>query len=123
MKEATLGKLIIRITDPAAKFMEERGIYDVTFELIQLSLAKEIVPRYQAPEEIREYRHFKSHDRHIYIFRKIRIIAPLVLTTEWGMGEEAFSVRGLRALIGNLSRLSSTKRSGDFFALGRSMSA
>ena len=78
-----MGKLITQITDSAAKFMEERGIYEVTFELIQLGLVKEIVPLYQAPKDARGYRYFKFRDRHIYILRAIRIIAPLVLTTEW----------------------------------------
>ena len=77
-----MAKLITKRTDSAADFMDERGIHEVTFELIQIGIVKEIEPFYRAPKCATGYRYFKFKDRHIYISRKIRILGPLVLTTE-----------------------------------------
>ena len=77
-----MGKLITKITDSAADFMDEMGIHEVTFELIQFGIVREIEPFYRAPKCATGYRYVKLQGRHIYISRKIRIIAPLVLTTE-----------------------------------------
>ena len=78
-----MGKLITKITESAARFMDERGIQEVTFELIRAGIVWEIEPFYRSPGCATGYRYVKLHGRHIFISRKIRIIGPLVLTTEW----------------------------------------
>lgn len=85
-----MGNLIAKITESAARFMDEMGIKEVTFELIQLGIVREIEPFYQAPRCATGYRYSKFHGRHIYISRKIRIIGPLVLTTEWVWKKKLF---------------------------------
>ena len=85
-----MGKLITKITDYATSFMDAMGVHEVTFELIELGIVKEIEPLYMAPKCATGYRYVKFQGRHIYISRKIRIIGPLILTTEWVWKKKLF---------------------------------
>ena len=65
------------------------GILEVTFRLkvfktagCCIGMVKEIEPTYKAVENAVNYRYFKVEDKHIYVSRDIRILGPLVLTTE-----------------------------------------
>ena len=84
----------ISITSSAKKFMEERGIQDVTFRLKVLEAAgcclgivKEIEPSYQPAEDATGYRYYQADGNHFFVSRDIRILGPLSVTTEgfWGM--------------------------------------
>ena len=81
--------LKMKISKSANKFIRERNIEDVTFNLIEQEVAgccvgivKEIKPIYKAPSDASRYRYIQADDCHIFISRKIKIIGPLTLTTE-----------------------------------------
>jgi hypothetical protein len=83
----------IRITKPAKKFMSDRMIDNVTFNLITLKIAcclgmvMEIESEYSAPEDARGYRYFRVDDFHIFIARRVRSLDELTVDTEgfWKM--------------------------------------
>jgi hypothetical protein len=83
----------IQISKSAKRFMEDRGIEDVTFRLIAMcvsgcfGMVKEIEPRYDAPKDSRDYRYFRGENCHVFVSRKVKIIGPLGLDTEglWRM--------------------------------------
>jgi len=90
----------ISISSSAKKFMEERGIEDVTFSLAvmepagcSLGIIKEIEPVYEAVENASQYLHFHTEGKHIFISREIKILGPLTITTEgfWKMKRLALS--------------------------------
>lgn len=79
----------IKITDSARKFIRLRNITDVTFMLKQhdvagccVGLVKEIEPVYQAPPDARGYQYTRTEACHLFISRRLKIIGPLVLSTE-----------------------------------------
>jgi len=79
----------MKISKSANKFIRERNIEDVTFNLIEqevagccIGIAKEIKPVYKAPADASNYRYIQAEGCHIFISRKIKIIGPLTLTTE-----------------------------------------
>jgi len=79
----------IKITDSARKFLRLRNITDVTFQLKQYDVAgccvgfvKEIEPVYQAPKDARGYQYTQTEACHLFISRRLKIIGPLVLSTE-----------------------------------------
>lgn len=79
----------MKISKSAKKFIQERDIEDVTFNLIEqdvagccIGIAKEIQPVYKAPADASNYRYFQAEGCHIFISRKIKILGPLTLTTE-----------------------------------------
>ena len=79
----------MKISKSAIKFIQERNIEDVTFNLIEqdvagccIGIAKEIKPVYKAPVDASNYRYFQTEGCHIFISRKIKILGPLTLTTE-----------------------------------------
>ena len=79
----------IKISKSAKKFIQEKAIKDVTFNLIESDVAgccvgivKEIEPVYQAPENAAGYRYCQVEGHHIFIARKIKIHKSLTLTTE-----------------------------------------
>jgi hypothetical protein len=79
----------MKISKSANKFILERNIEDVTFNLIEqeiagccVGVAKEIIPVYEAPANASNYRYIKTEGCHVFISRKIKIIGPLTLTTE-----------------------------------------
>ena len=79
----------MKISKSAIKFIQERNIEDVTFNLIEqdvagccIGIAKEIKPVYKAPADASNYRCFQAEGCYIFISRKIKILGPLTLTTE-----------------------------------------
>ncbi len=79
----------ISISPSAKKFMEERGIENVTFNLkvvepagCSLGIVKEIEPVYDAVEDASRYRYFQVEGRHVFISLEIKILGPLTITTE-----------------------------------------
>jgi hypothetical protein len=79
----------VKISKSARKFLQERNIVDVTFNLIEqnvagccIGVAKEIKPEYKAPVNASNYRYVQAEGCHIFISRMIRILGPLTLTTE-----------------------------------------
>ena len=83
-----LGKNIA-ITRSAKKFISEKGIKDVTFDLnvmtpsgCCLGIVKEIEPVYREASKQTDYRMFKAGDTHVFVSRDIRILGELTLTTE-----------------------------------------
>jgi hypothetical protein len=81
--------LNIKISKSAKRFILEKGIEDVTFNLFEAEVAgccvgvvKEITPEYKAPVDASGYRYCRVEDFHIFIARKIKILGPMKLTTE-----------------------------------------
>jgi hypothetical protein len=84
-----MAYLSAKISKPAKKFIQEKSIKDVTFNLIEnevagccVGIVKEIAPVYQAPKDASGYRHCQVEGFHIFISRKIKILGPLTVTTE-----------------------------------------
>ena len=84
----------MKISKTAKKFIHERNIEDVTFNLIEqevagccIGIVKEIVPKHEAPKDASSYRYVQAGGYHIFISRNIKILGPLTLTTEgiWKM--------------------------------------
>ena len=89
-----MGNKNMSIRPSAKKFMEERGIEDVTFNLkveepagCCVGIVKEIEPLYEAVEDASRYRYFETEGKHVFISKEIKILGPLTLTTEgfWRM--------------------------------------
>jgi hypothetical protein len=79
----------LRITPAARRFMEKRGIEDVTFKLkvlepagCCLGIVKEIEPIYEAPMDASGYYYFQAEGRHVFVSRKIKLLGSLTLSTE-----------------------------------------
>jgi hypothetical protein len=86
---STGGNVNIQITEPARKFMRDKDIREITFQLISQRMAgsftrmfKEIEPIYAAPVDARCFRYFHAEGRHIFVSRDVKIIGPLRLDTE-----------------------------------------
>lgn len=83
-----MDKLNLEMTDSAKKFMNERGIDSVTFDLVEgtvgccVGVVKEIEPLYEPPGDATEYFYKMSDGRHIFISRKLKIVGPLKVSTE-----------------------------------------
>jgi len=84
-----LKNIKINVSNAAQKFCREKGIDDITFNLIESDVAgccigfvKEIEPAYKAPSNASGYRYCKVEGYHIFISRRIRIPGPLTLATE-----------------------------------------
>ena len=83
----------ISISSSARKFMDTRGITDVTFNLKVFTSAgccgvvMEIEPDYKAVEDATGYRYYHVEGKHVFLSREIKIIGPITLTTEgvWKM--------------------------------------
>jgi hypothetical protein len=80
----------ITLSAAARKFMQQRGINDVTFDLFpadDAGIINEIEPAYRVPADASGYRYFKVEAFHIFISREIKILGPLKLTTHgiWKM--------------------------------------
>jgi hypothetical protein len=91
----------IKITDSAKRFMESRGIQDVTFNLkvlepagCCLGIVKEIEPLYRAVEDASRYRYFQSEDLHVFVSKEIKIMGPLTLGTEGFWKAKRLALRG-----------------------------
>ena len=79
----------VNISKSAKKFLQEKGIEDVTFNLIEANVAgccvgivKEIQPVYKAPGNAAAYRYFQVDGHHVFVARKIKISNLLTLATE-----------------------------------------
>ena len=79
----------LEITPAAKRFMDKRGIEDVTFKLkvlepagCCLGIVKEIEPIYEAPTDASGYYYFQAEGRHVFVSRKIRLLGSLTLSTE-----------------------------------------
>lgn len=84
----------IKITPRAKKFIEEKGIEDVTFRLnvhkpagCCIGIVKEIQPVYEAPANAGNYKYYLVDRYHIFISREIKILGPLSVSVEglWKM--------------------------------------
>ena len=92
----------IEISNSARKFLEENGIEDVTFNLLEadvkgccLGIVKEIVPNYVAPRDASNYRYYRADDFNIFISRYIKILGPLTLITEGFWKLKRLSIDGV----------------------------
>lgn len=79
----------IKISTYARNFMQQKGIKDVTFNLIALKIAgcllgivKEIEPAYEAPSDARNFRYSQVEGYNIFISREIKILGTLTVGTE-----------------------------------------
>ncbi len=95
-----MAKLNIKISRSAKKFIRERNIEDITFNLIAhevsgccIGIAKEIKPVYKAPADASNYRYYQTDGCHVFISRMIKILGPLTLTTE-GLWKKQLSLCG-----------------------------
>ena len=84
-----LGNLKIKISKSARRFLHEKGVEDITFNLIEIDVAgccigvaKEIVPVYEAPPNASGYRYAQVDGHTVYVARKIKVMNPLTLSTE-----------------------------------------
>jgi len=91
----------IKISKTARKFLQEKGIGEVTFNLFEsdvagccLGIVKEIVPKYEAPKDASSYRHVQADGYNIFISRNIKILGPLTLTTEGAWRMRQLSLNG-----------------------------
>lgn len=84
----------LKITPLAKKFMEKKGIEDVTFKLLVyrpvgacVGIVKEIEAVHEAPAIAFKYRYSHVDGFHIYISREIKILGPLTVTLDgfWKM--------------------------------------
>lgn len=80
--------LKMRITESARKFIEKKGITDVTFSLVEhdvrgaMGIIKEIIHVYKAPVDASGYKFFQVENLYIFVDRNIEITGPLILKTE-----------------------------------------
>ena len=79
----------LKISAAARKFLQKKGIGDVTFNLLEsdlvgccLGIVKEIIPRYEAPRDASNYRYVQTDGYNIFISRSIKILGPLTMDTE-----------------------------------------
>ncbi len=91
----------LEISTVARKFLQEKGIGDVTFNLLEsdvigccVGIVKEIVPQYEAPKDASNYRHVQADGHHIFISRSIKILGPLTLATEGAWKLKRLSLKG-----------------------------
>ena len=73
------GFMNIKISNKAKKFIQERKIKDVTFNLKELDVSgccvgvvKEIEPEYNAPKDASGYKYIQADVYHVFISRKIK---------------------------------------------------
>lgn len=95
-----MSSLNLKVSDAARKFCTDKGIDDVTFNLIEAEVAgcclgfvREIQPAYIAPANAAGYRYVHVDGFHIFISRKIRISGPLTLATE-GIWKKRLALNG-----------------------------
>ena len=96
-----MGNGNIVIKPSAKKFMDEKGIEDVTFNLrveepvgCALGIIKEIEPLYEAVKDASRYRYFRAEGKHVFISKEIKIMGPLTLTTEGFWRMKRLALRG-----------------------------
>ncbi len=79
----------IKVSKKARKFLRDKNIKDITFNLKQVGVSgccvgivKEIEPVYKAPRNAAGYKYARVGGYHVFISRYIRITGPLTITTE-----------------------------------------
>ncbi len=92
----------IKISKTARKFLQEKGIGEVTFNLFEsdvagccLGIVKEIVSKHEAPKDASSYRYVQADGYHIFISRNIKILGPLTLATEGAWKMKRLSLNGV----------------------------
>ena len=100
----------VKISKSAQKFIQDFGITDVTFKLVELDISgamgiiKEIHPNYQAPTDASGYKYFRKGDFSIFLDREIMIIGPLVLKTS-GVLNKKLSLSGVKPPFFNFEKM------------------
>ena len=79
----------INVSNKARKFLQDKKIKDITFNLKQLDVSgccvgivKEIEPVYEAPRNAAGYKYVRVEDYHVFISRHIKTTGSLTITTE-----------------------------------------
>ena len=84
----------IAVSSSARKFMKERGIQNVIFDLkiieparCSIGIVKEIEPCYEPVKNKAKYFCLQVEGRRVFISKELRILGPLTLATEgfWKM--------------------------------------
>jgi hypothetical protein len=96
-----MGNKKMSIRPAAKRFMDEKGIEDVTFNLrveepagCCVGIIKEIEPLYEAVKDASRYRYFQAEGKHVFISKDIKILGPLILTTEGFWKMKRLALRG-----------------------------
>lgn len=96
-----MNKNNIAIKPSAKKFMQEKGIEDVTFYLrveepagCCIGIIKEIEPLYEAVKDASRYRYFQAEGKHVFVSKDIKIMGPLTLVTEGFWKMKRLALRG-----------------------------
>lgn len=98
------------ISKSAKKLIQDKGITDVTFKLVELDIRgamgiiKEIRPFYQAPEDASGYKYFREGSFSVFIDREIMIVGPLVLKTG-GFLNKNLALGGAKAPFFNFEKM------------------
>ena len=78
----------MKITESARKFIEKKGLTDVTFSLVEhdirgaMGIIKEIIHVYKAPVDASGHKFFQVENLYVFVDRNIEITGPLILKTE-----------------------------------------
>ncbi len=100
----------VRISKSARKFIQDVGITDVTFKLVEfdvrgaMGIIKEVHPRYQAPEDASGYKYFRKGHFSVFIDREIIINGPLVLKTS-GFWNKQLALSGAKVPFFNFEKM------------------
>jgi len=98
------------ISKPAEKLIQNTGITDVTFKLVEIDIRgamgiiKEIRPFYRAPADASGYKYFRKGNFSVFIDREIMITGPLVLTTS-GFLNKKIALSGAKAPFFNFEKM------------------
>ena len=96
--------MALKISASAKKYMDERGIRDVTFKLLQyraagccIGIVKDIEAYHEAPANARNFRYFHIDDYHVFISRAIKILGPIEISLHgfWNMKRLALKGAGI----------------------------
>jgi hypothetical protein len=91
----------MEITESARKFIEKKGITDVTFSLVEqdvrgaMGIIKEIIHVYKAPVDASGHRFFQIENLYVFVDRNIEITGPLILKTE-GLWKKRLALSGAK---------------------------
>ncbi len=97
------------ISKSGEKLIQDSGITDVTFKLIEIDIRgamgiiKEIRPFYQAPIDASNYKYFRKENFSVFIDREIIITGPLVLKTS-GLLNKQLYLSGVKAPFFNFEK-------------------
>jgi len=100
----------VEISKPAKIFIQNIGITDVTFKLVELDIRcamgiiKEVRPFYQAPADASDYKYFRKGNLSVFIDREVIINGPLVLKTSRFLNKK-LALSGAKAPFFNFERM------------------